>query len=153
MGGVWGDCYCISLSLISARWLAQSTSPPHILYKLIHCRARQDPFSSYCYRVRLWQMDVDWLNGYLGDTISPCPPSSQTSSGLILILLAAGEASRNISIYVPTTKTFICIKYFFLLLETTFLKLGLRYRMFFFSVSTGLTLPGTRLPEKILIVT
>ena len=132
MGGVWGDCYCISLSLISARWLAQSTSPPHILYKLIHCRARQDPFSSYCYRVRLWQMDVDWLNGYLGDTISPCPPSSQTSSGLILILLAAGEASRNISIYVPTTKTFICIKYFFLFLETTFLKLDFDIECFSF---------------------
>ena len=65
-----------------------------------------------------WDCDkwiwTDWM-----DTWGiQAPVSPRTSSVLILIL----AASRNISIYDPTTKTFICIKYFFLFPDNTFLE-------------------------------
>ena len=61
------------------------------------------------------------------------PVSPRTSSVLILIL----AASRNISIYDPTTKTFICIKYFFLFPDNTFLERDSDIESFLFFQSSS----------------
>ena len=72
-------------------------------------------------------MWTDWMDtwGIL------CPlllPPSQTSSGLILILLA--RPGENISIYVVNTKTFICIKYFFLFEPLNFRRVTFMSKIF-----------------------
>ena len=102
-----------------------------MLDKLLHSAARQDPFFSYCYGVRLWQMDLDWLNGYLGDTVSPSPPP--LANIIWPDINPAGEAWRKYFNLCRQHKNFYLHKIFLpLSWDHTFLKLNLDIECFSF---------------------